>query len=386
MKPRLLHFLACPLDGGPLDLMIWEANDTALSAADLERARAAGIDPAELEREIMTGVLVNPRRRTFYPIHAGVPRLLTFSTGVCAEFVRTHGARLAAELPGFSPPHERAMPGEEDVLRTFSAEWLNYDWDGKAYWNLEPEAWLRCMRFMLDLERRPIRNQRVLEVGIGIGGVADAHASREGAEVVGMDLGYATDAAFKNFGRNPFLHIVQASVFAPPLKPAQFDLVYSFGVIHHTFSTKQAFDRLAWLPRRGGRLYVWVYSPFDEERTLKRRILMKMENVIRPIAWRLPERAQAVVLAPLVPLYIAHQRWQAFRSGAGQITYGWREAMHAARDRFTPRYVHRHTDEEVLGWFKDAGYGALEVASQRERPDWVPIAFTASAGIDGVRG
>ena len=32
-----------------------------------------------------------------------------------------------------------------------------------------------------------------------------------------------------------------------------------------------------------------------------------------------------------------------------------------------------------------AGYGALEVASQRERPDWVPIAFTASAGIDGVR-
>ena len=107
----------------------------------------------------------------------------------------------------------------------------------------------------------------------------------------------------------------------------------------HTYSTKAAFDRLAKLPKVGGRLYIWIYSHHDEERTFERRILMKMEKLIRPVAWRLPQTLQTAVLLPIVPLYLLHQNLLVKRRGSAFIKYGWRESIHAARDRFTPRYA-----------------------------------------------
>ena len=385
MKPRLMDHLVCPLDRTPLELHEWEGAEQPLTGEQQARAERRGIDPASLAREIVTGVLVNRSRGIVYPVYQGIPRLLTFPTGVARTFAELHGERLRSELPECSLPNQPAMPGENDVLRTFSSEWVNYDWDGQSYWNLTPEAWFRCMRFVLRLDRFPLDGQLVLEVGMGIGGVADYLAREENCETVGVDLGHAVDAGYRHFGRNPFLHVVQASAFALPFADRRFDFVYSFGVIHHTFSTKTAFDGLTRLPNDHGRLYVWVYSPHDENRTLKRRMLMVTERLLRPIVWRLPERAQSVALAPLVPLYMAHQWFRSLRHQNGAVRYGVREALHAARDRFTPRYIHRHSEEEVCDWFREAGYSELSRGSERPRPDFVPIAFTASTGVSGIR-
>jgi hypothetical protein len=203
---------------------------------------------------------------------------------------------------------------------------------------------------------------------------------------VGVDLGFATDAAYKQFGANPFLHIVQASVFAPPFAEETFDFVYSFGVIHHTYSTKAAFDQLSRLPKRGARLYVWVYSPKDESRTASRRFLMALESATRPWISRLPDDVQTVALLPFVPLYIAHQAVRRWRSTNGtEVSYGFSAAMHAARDRFAPRYIHRHTEEEMASWFRAAGYEALIETSKLGVPSDVPEAFTACTGIEGRR-
>jgi len=311
--------------------------------------------------------------------------LLTFSTGVAETFGTLHADRLRREFPEYSLPKHPSQPGEQDVLRTFSSEWVNYDWDGQSYWNLTPDAWFRCMRFILSLDRWPVQDKLVLEVGIGIGGVSDYMARQEGCEIVGVDLGYAVDAAYRHFGKNPFFHIVQASAFAPPFPNASFDFVYSFGVIHHTFSTKTAFDSISQLPKHGGRLYVWVYSHYDEERSLTRRGLMAVEKVLRPVISRLPETAQGVALAPMVPFYMLYQRLRALRNPQGAVLYGFREAMHAARDRFTPKYIHRHSEEELSGWFRKAGFDDILCHSDVPRPEYVPIAFTASTGVTGIQ-
>jgi uncharacterized protein YbaR (Trm112 family)/SAM-dependent methyltransferase len=385
MKRRLLDHLVCPLDRTPLELQAWESDRRDLSADEIARAERILIDPATLAEEIQAGVLVNHSRKILYPIHRGVPRMLTFTTGVAREFANFHAARIRDEFTGYSFPNEPSMPGECDVLRTFSSEWINYDWDSRTYWNLTPEAWFRCMRFVLELDRFSVRDKLVVEVGMGIGGVADYMAREEGSETIGIDLGHAVDAGYKHFGQNPFLHIVQASAFAPPLAERSADFAYSFGVIHHTFSTKTAFESVARLPNDNGRLYVWVYSPQDESRTLTRRGLMALERVLRPVVWRLPERAQSVAIAPLVPMYMLYQWFRSMRHPEGAVRYGIREAMHAARDRFTPRYIHRHTEDELCEWFRDAGYGHLSRGSQLSRPDYVPIAFTASTGVSGQR-
>lgn len=384
MKLRLLDLLVCPLDKTPLELVEWESVCLNLSTEEMKRIARTG-DATLVSKEIVTGVLLNRARKIFYPIHQGVPRLLVFPTGVARQFMEKYADRIACELPGFTIPHESGTPGEETVLRTFSSEWVNYDWDGKSYWNLKPEVLYKSMHFALDLDRRPVRDKLVLEVGIGIGGIADYMARREGCELVGIDLSYAVDAAYKHFGRNPFLHIVQASAFTPPFRDSTFDFVYSSGVLHHTFSTKTAFDRVCKLPKTGGRLYIWVYNPHSEQRTLIRRIMMLMETVIRPFCWRLPESLQTLVLLPIVPLYLMHQNLYVRRGGVGYTKFGWREAVHGARDRFTPRYAHRHTEEEVCGWFHKAGYAQLQCNSKRQRPDFVPVSFVVGTGVDGVR-
>jgi SAM-dependent methyltransferase/uncharacterized protein YbaR (Trm112 family) len=385
MRQRVGSLLVCPLDRTPLELVPFETQHRPLDEAQRAQAAAMGIEVASLELDIEAGVLVNHSRRLAYPILHGVPRMLVFPTGVAAAFERAFGDRVRRELPGYTWPSERPVTGEEDVLRTFSREWLDYEWDNRSYWNLSPEQTFRCMDFMLDLAARPVRHQRVLEVGIGIGGIADHVSRSQVAEVVGIDLSYAVDAARRHFGGNPFLHIVQASVFAPPFAESSFDFVYSQGVIHHTFSTVAAFRRLSRLPRPDGRLYVWVYSDEDERRTWMRRLLMRLEQVVRPICWRLPDRLQTLLLMPFVPLYLLHQGVLAGRGRGGAVPYGLSQALHAARDRFTPRYVHRHSNEEVGGWFREAGFVDIRYVGDRQQPDFVPDAYVCCTGVDGVR-
>jgi uncharacterized protein YbaR (Trm112 family)/SAM-dependent methyltransferase len=385
MRPRFMDIAMCPIDKVPLSLLEWESIPTALSNEALQLIKALGLDASLFDRDIVTGVLLNRSRKIFYPIYKGVPRLLVFPTGVTRQFVKEYAERLARELPGYTLPQGTPPPGEEDILRSFSNEWVSYDWNPDAYWNVSAEDMHRSMRFLLDLDRKPVRRKRILEVGIGIGGIADYVSRSEESELVGVDLSYAVDAAYRNFGRNPFLHIVQASAFSPPFEDNTFDLVYSQGVIMCTYSTKAAFDRLARLPKKEGRLYIWVYSHYDEERTLVRRILMGMERIIRPVVWPLPDGLQTVALAPLVPLYMFYQNVVRRYSDKRNIKYGWREAIHAARDRFTPRYVHRHSEEEVSGWFREAGYDDLQSVSKRPAPDFVPLPLVTATGIDGVR-
>jgi SAM-dependent methyltransferase len=345
-----------------------------------------GIDPAALSTQITTGVLLNRTRQIYFPICNGIPRLLTFPTGVTRHFVEQHRERLERELRGFHLPDEPPKPGEADILSSFSREWLDYGWDSRSYWDRPADELNRSMHFMLDLDRRPVRDKLVLEVGIGIGGTAHHIVEQQECELVGIDLSYAVDGAYKYFGQNKLLHIVQASLFTPPFRESWFDFVYSHGVLHHTYSTKAAFEHICRLPKPGGRLYVWVYSPQQERRTLLRRVLMQLEGIVRPLMWRLPERLQTLALLPAVCLYVTHQRSAIKGNRTGSIKYGWREAVHAARDRLTPRYAHRHDDEEVSSWFRASGYRELRRPSQRCCPSFVPVHFVACTGVDGTRG
>lgn len=195
MKLRLVDLLVCPIDRTPLHLVEWELSQQQLNNNETKRAERLGIDPLSLSTEVSTGLLLNPARKIFYPIYQGIPRLTVFPTGVVETFMQLYDDRIRGELPGFRPADGNPMPGEEDVLRTFSSEWLGYGWDERAYWNLTPDEMYKCMHFLLDLDQQPVREKLVLEVGIGIGGIADFMARNEGCELIGIDLSYTVDAA-----------------------------------------------------------------------------------------------------------------------------------------------------------------------------------------------
>ncbi len=81
------------------------------------------------------------------------------------------------------------------------------------------------------------RGKRVLEIGCGIG--TDAiNFARAGADYTGVELSEVslalTRRRFEVYGLGARLIQCNAEQLSRYMEPASFDLVYSFGVIHHT--------------------------------------------------------------------------------------------------------------------------------------------------------
>ncbi len=385
MKLRLLDFLVCPISHTELKIKIWEEKNNNLSEESLNRIKDLSLSAELFEREIITGVLINEEKKIYYPIYQGVPRLLTYNCGVFEDFKTVYNSRIEKELKSYSTPTLTIPLGENSVIRSFSKEWLNYDWNPEKYWRMNSNVMYEAMRFMLDLENKKISNKSVLEIGIGIGGLANSFAKNENCELVGVDLGYAVDGAYKNFHNNLFLHIVQASAFNLPFKDFTFDYVYSHGVLHHSSDPKQCFYNVCKLTKLNGFLYVWLYSDTSENRNFLRRLIMIMEKVLRPIIWPLPSVVQNIALFPLSILYIIHQNFILANKDADMVNFSWREAFHAARDRFTPRYAFRYSEKELAEWFIANGYSNLIYSSKRQTPNYVTQEFCLATAIIGQK-
>lgn len=386
MLVRLIRFLACPICLGRLELQIADSTAISLAPADEKVLNAvAEVDRAsEITTEVTSGAVTCSNCGVYYPIQNGIPRMLTYQTPIALFHAEQHREWIRKQLSSFVLPDMNAPPGEKAVLRSFSREWRGYKWSGQSYWQTTPEHMMRCMRYVLGLDRHSLFHKLVLDVGMGIGGIADSLSQRESCEVVGMDLGYAVDEAYRYFGHNPRLHIVQGSLFSSPFRPGTFDFVYSQGVLHHTYSTEAAFKHIANLPRvNSGMLCVWIYSHHREKASTLRRLLMKVENVCRPALTQLPGPLQTAALAPTIPLYILYQnvyRRRKMERGTSAV-YGWNEGLHAARDRLTPPFAHRHSYEEVSEWFKSSGYDDLELLRDEELPAGVPDVFPLHVAI-----
>jgi len=107
-------------------------------------------------------------------------------------------------------------------------------------------------------------NRKVLEVGCGIG-TDTINFARNGARVTAVDLSEKSLAIAKQraevFQLQDRIRFFHADVerLADYLPPDGYDLVYSFGVIHHTPRPDRALDEMRKLIGPGGTLKLMVY-------------------------------------------------------------------------------------------------------------------------------
>jgi SAM-dependent methyltransferase len=195
-----------------------------------------------------------------------------------------------------------------------------------------------------------LEGSRVLDVGCGMGRFAEV-AAAHGAEVVGVDLSIAVEAANRNLGQLPNTAFIQADVFDLPLQPETFDLIYSIGVLHHTPDTRAAFAELPKLLKPGGRIAIWVYSGeqplWYRSSDVYRRLTTKMDhgrllrlcNAVAPLG-RLYRTRFGKYLTPLLPVS-SHPdpEWRVLD------TFDW----------YAPKYQWKHGWREVEGWFRETG-------------------------------
>jgi SAM-dependent methyltransferase len=156
--------------------------------------------------------------------------------------------------------------------------------------------------------------------------------------------------------------MVQANVLALPFKPGVFDLIFCRGVLHHTPDAAGGHRSLAQHVKPGGVLYVWVYA----KRFNPFRFTKDVLNALR--VTRLPPRvllafskALAYVSVPLLYLYRAARRLPGLRPRDARAertvrARSVRELYLTWFDALSPEHDSRHTEDEVMEWFRREGF------------------------------
>ena len=379
-----MRFLVCPICKSPLELYTFKELTSTVSYEDATLSQKQEVFDNDFNQFVESGLLLCRNCKKWFPITGGLPILLPYRTPLHKQFAVDFRDEISQLKLNYEFPCMEPVSGERFVMGSFSKEWLDYHYDGilwdESYQDLE-ETFLREVNF------DPPQGEKLtfLEIGCGLGVTTYVAQKRYNVDAVGVDLSLASMKAAQHYKRNPFLHFVQASAFYLPFREESFDLVYSRGVLHHTYSTHEAFKAIAPYSRRGGRLYVWVYGPGSVRESWLRRVVYLVEATVRPILSKRPSSPFSAVFLSLVALgYLVFNAFHRLRNPNTQkYTYG--RALHAARDRFTPRYAHRHDQKEVVAWFQEAGFKEIEVVDWQIMPSAQQEVYRRNVGVRGKR-
>jgi SAM-dependent methyltransferase len=356
MKRRLLDFLCCPRCHGTLALEVFAENGGGEEGRDIE-----------------SGALRCGACAAAFPIVAGVPRLLAPSLL----------ARLRRRYPEFFASH-RELAGNAagdasplaDTLESFTRQRLDLGPPG-------PEA---APQWRANLARNlgsaigvdALHGKLILDVGCGFGRHLYV-ASEAGAEIVGLDLSGGVDLAYRNNRSHPRCHVVQGSVFDLPLRPGAFDVVWSFGVLHHMPDPRAGFGAMVELAKpQGGLVAIWVYGYRDMAFSYRLSHMRSLHRWTREWSSAGRVRASKAVAGALSVLYWGPLRL-AKRIGlahavdrlplADYVDHGWLARVAGVHDRLSTPITHFHDREELLGWFRDAGLVDVRV-EDTDRRGW----------------
>lgn len=382
MWKRFVSVLRCPCCEGQLELKSFSKSRVPLRREYLDLAESRDILDDDFDVYAESGVLLCEPCRLRFPVVRGLPIMLPYTTAMHAAFAREWASHLEAEDRDYRFPTQQPVPGEQSVLRSFSTEWLAYEYDGVIWESSYQDHKARVLR---EIGPAIHCSRWFLEVGCGLGLATSVAQGLSRGDAVGIDLSLAALKAAHEFRCNPFMHFVQASVFALPLARNFFDVTYSRGVLHHTYSTHAAFQSVAQHCRDGGTFYLWLYGPGSIWSTPLRLVLYALEMATRPLVSRASDALPAKLLLGGMALgYMGFNRFRRFFTPEIQaLTFA--RGVHAARDRFTPRFAHRHSSEEIISWFVSAGFKAVEVLNWREMPAAERDDFRRNVGTRAVR-
>ena len=244
MWKRFCEFLYCPICKNSMDLCVFEETVVDISDEHINLAKMEGLFNRNFNQWVNAGLMLCHRCQRWFPIMHELPVLVPYTTPLHKQFARDFRTRISELDVKYDFPTQEPICGEQFVMHSFSKKWLDYKYDG-IIWGMTYED--HEQRFLSEVGFNSTQKSRVifLEIGCGLGITTYLAHRNYKADVIGVDLSLAVLRATDYYRMNPFVHFVQASAFYLPFKKKMADIVYSHGVLHHTYSTHEAFKAIA---------------------------------------------------------------------------------------------------------------------------------------------
>lgn len=236
-------------------------------------------------------------------------------------------------------------------------------------WNQFPEMYSEWesnfLSYMQPHGPEFFRGKKILDAGCGNGRFA-YYAAKYGAEVWGIDLGSAVEAAQANTEAAGSVQIVQADLHQPPFARESFDFIYSLGVLHHLPDPEAAFQSLLRFLKPEGQIQVFLYWR-PEAQPIKRALLSVVElgrkittRLPLPIVHALSFPAAAAAFIFFVWPYRLLSKFDALKPVAERLpmkqyaAYTFRVCVNDQFDRFSAPIENRYTKQQVRDWLTRA--------------------------------
>jgi SAM-dependent methyltransferase len=308
VKRSLLEILACPK-----------------CLSDLTCESAAGSD-----HDVVDGSLRCVSCGTVYPIRSRIPRFVA----------------------------------DDNYAASFGMQWNRFR---TTQLDSSSGAGLSSARFFAETGWEPewLRGRLVLDAGCGAGRFLEI-AAQAGAEMVGLDISSAVDAAQVNLARYPNVNLVQASLYEPPFRTGVFDACYCIGVLQHTPEPRRALTSLPRVLKNNGPAVIVAYErkPWTLLHTkywirpLTRR--MSKQALLKTIQWTMPilfPLTEVLFRVPLAGRIFQFVIPVANYTGERNLTMGqrYRWAILDTFDMLSPAYDQPQTEPEVVDALRHAG-------------------------------
>lgn len=214
-------------------------------------------------------------------------------------------------------------------------------------------------------KRDELKGKWVLDAGCGAGRFLDA-ASHSEAQIVGIDISSAIDAARKNLEGRENVHFVQASIYELPFRDGTFDFCYSIGVIQHTPKPEESLRCLAKTIKADGEIAVTIYprKPWTKlfskywlrpitKRMSKEKLLYLIKGVmpvafpVTEVLFRIPILGRAFMFVLPVANYVNEKQL------SHKQRYDW--AILDTFDMLSPQFDQPMTESEAATALRSAG-------------------------------
>jgi ubiquinone/menaquinone biosynthesis C-methylase UbiE len=205
------------------------------------------------------------------------------------------------------------------------------------------------------------RGKRVLEVGCGIG-TDTMSFLRAGADVTAVDLSSESlnvaRRRARTYGFEDRIHFFEANAeqLAETVPAEPYDLVYSFGVLHHTPHPDRAFDQIRAYLSPGGTLKIMMYY------TCSWKVLWAVLGYGRGRFWDwrriIAQHSEAQTGCPVTYTYTKTELTELLRRHGFRVTDVRVEHIFPYR---IPEYVqYRYRKEWYFAWMPPTLFGWLE--------------------------